>query len=363
MNNIKLYKKDSAGKIRVWSVEADYANECLIIEHGVLGGEIVTKEEFIDEGKAGRDIDEQLDSRLQSRANKKMDLGYVDSIEKANGPLRNAIGFLMPMKAQPTVDKHLRVKEKLINQVDWSNAFVQRKYNGLRCLITQTEDGLVAYTRGGKYITTISHILDGMILPLNATIDGELYCHGTPLQTINSWAKRKQPNTSKLKLLAYDMISASEFGARFSNLKELNALGPGVEIAETILVNSYKEAIGYFHQFRNEGYEGAILRHGIAGYEDGKRSKSVLKIKGWHDSEFVVVDITESKDGIAVLHMMTENGSQFKATAPGTYTEKKSVLRNKGEYIGLSVTIRFAELTNDGLPAQPVAVAWREKGE
>lgn len=36
-------------------------------------------------------------------------------------------------------------------------------------------------------------------------LDGELYCHGVNLQTINSWVKKNRPESMQIKLHLYDM--------------------------------------------------------------------------------------------------------------------------------------------------------------
>jgi len=365
MDSVELFKKDSSGTIRVWSIVIDHEMECLLITHGVLGGSLQEKEEYIEEGKASRDIDEQLESRMNSRVNKKLDNGYVKTIGETALPVTNALGLLRPMRAKPTVDKDLVFKKTLIDSIDWNNAFLQRKYNGLRCLIKNECGELIAYSRGGKRWESLGHILDCLSIPEGVTIDGELYHHGTHLQTINSWAKRKQENTLKLRFLAYDVISDESYSKRFKKLSEIClSSGDKIILAETAIVINMDGCTKYFNQFREDGYEGAIIRHGSSGYEVDKRSSSTLKLKAWFDDEFIVNDITESpRDGMAVLHMSTENGLSFKATAPGSFAEKREALRNKDEYIGFSVTIRYAEKTKDGKPAQPVAVAWRERGE
>lgn len=358
-----LYKKDGRGKMRQWSCEIDYTSECLVISHGTVDGELQEKEEYIEEGKAGRDIDEQLELKANSRINKKLDQGYVTSIDDAKGPATNTLGFLRPMTAKALMDKNLKFKNSILNSINWNTAFVQRKYDGHRCLVVHTEEeGLVAYSRGGKRIKSIEHILEGMDIPVNATLDGELYCHGEPLQRISSWVRRKQENTKRLHYVVYDMICDMPFYQRWFMLQGMN-LGENAVIAETFGVCNINEAMKLFGKFKEDGYEGAMLRHGACDYEHGKRSSSLIKIKSWLENEFVVHDISASRDGWARLHMKSKNGIEFKASAPGTIKDREYALYDKDEYIGMSVTIRYAGLTDEGVPFQPVAVAWRNLDE
>jgi DNA ligase-1 len=351
-----LFKMDSLGGIRTWKVEVDFLNCYLVIEHGKVGGSIQEKYEEVEEGKASRDIYEQVESRARSRIRNKLDMGYVESIELAKLPKRNVMGLLMPMLAHKS--------ENNLHKINWGNAWAQRKYNGHRCLITNQNGKIIAYSRKGREIESIGHIIDELSgIPENITLDGELYCHGVALQKIGSWIKRKQEDSKKLKYHVYDMVSSDAFEERLFLLREIIDEFEHVEIVPTRPVNHMEDVMEFMKIFRGEGYEGLMLRHGNYGYEDGKRSYSLLKFKEWHDIEAVVVDITESKDGWAILRCKMENGKEFSVSAPGTMQERTELLQNKDEFIGFSVNVKFAELTKDGIPFHPVATAWREEGE
>ena len=107
------------------------------------------------------------------------------------------------------------------------------------------------------------------------------------------------------------------------------------------------------------GYEGLILRQGEFGYEAGKRSASLIKVKQWLDEEFRVIEIYPSKDGWAVLLCITDKGRIFRVSAPGTMQEKTKVLLETYKYIGEWVNVEFYDWTNDGIPFHPVARYWR----
>jgi hypothetical protein len=124
-------------------------------------------------------------------------------------------------------------------------------------------------------------------------------------------------------------------------------------------VFSEEQVLIWHKTFRKEKYEGTIIRHTPAGYEDGKRSKSLLKLKDWRDEEFLVTNILPSKDGWAILECVQSNGSYFTVTAPGNMAEKQEVFACKENYIGKYVTVEFAYRTQEGIPFHPIAKAWR----
>ena len=217
---------------------------------------------------------------------------------------------------------------------------------------------IVAYTRNGKPITTIGHIMEDIQIPEGTILDGELYAHEESLQTIVSWIKREQEDTKKLRYICYDTVADVSFAERVDLLYDFDLSGY-TQVAPCYKSTSEGEAIEYFNDFRSQGYEGAILRWGAAGYEDGKRSKSLLKMKAWHDMEFEVFGVEVSKDGHGILNCKTVEGAWFKCTAPGTHKQKAHVAEFPELYIGRIVTIEYAYLTADRIPFHPVAKLWR----
>lgn len=345
----ELFMKDNNDKIRVWAISAD--DNVIVIRHGQVGGSMQFQTEVVSKGKATRSLEEQIMSRMASRISSQRDKGYRLSYdEAAKGRPTNIIGLPKPMLAKKYAD---------VKNIDFEGAIVQPKFDGNRCLI-YCENGVnKAYTRNGKPIDSITHILEDIDLTEGEIVDGELYCHEVPLQTIVSWVKRKQENTLKLKYHLYDVVSELPYTSRAEILKGIPR-GPSIIPAPSFLCGNKGTLADYFRKFRAEGYEGAILRWGNIGYEDGKRSKSLVKVKAWNDAEFLVVDIFESRDGWAILKCVTQSGDEFRVSSPGNIPFKTDVLRNKEDYIGRMVTVEYANLTMDGIPFHPIATGFRD---
>lgn len=341
-----LYIQDQKGAIREWRIGVE--DGVIIIEHGQLNGVMQQQTEVVENGKAGRTLEEQIMSRVASRINKQLDRGYSVNIEDAQNKPLNLLGLKKPMLAQKIEDI------KLTKDPFW----LQPKLDGNRMLIANRNGDIIAYSRNGKEIKTLDHIVDNISIPVNTIIDGEIYCHGERLQTIVSWAKRKQDNTRKLRYHAYDIINNDSFVERFTKLSEFN-LGESVDIVETIRINDSDSLYYKFNKYILEGYEGAIIRLDGFGYEDGKRSKSLIKMKKWFDYEFLVINIKESADGWAILTCIISNKT-FTVSAPGTMSEKIHVLNNMEDYIGKKVTVKYSQITKDGIPFHPVATGWRD---
>ncbi len=372
-----LYIRDNTGKVRYWSCRDE--PDGLEIEHGVLGGTPQYQYEAIEFGKGGRDQDEQIESRINSRVSKQLDKGYVeDRFLAENMKPMNRLGFSKPMLAKKSEDVDLRLMMS-------REFYIQSKLDGNRCLIHNDGTGLVAYTRNGKEYKTLNHITKPLvdIIPAGYTLDGELYIHGTPLQTIVSYAKRLQYNTLKLNYWCYDLISDEKFSSRYNELSGLlraDRLGPypTTRLLRTSKftpenpTNSGGSAVDLpeiLADRRKAGFEGLMFRSDWAidrghfinvGYEDGKRSGSLIKIKDWDDMEFKVTGITASADGWAILHCANPRGKPFTVSCPGDVQFKRYVLMHIELFVGKQVTVQFAYWTEDGVPFHCIAKAFRD---
>lgn len=344
-----LYMLGNDGNIREWSIAVKDFD--IVIHHGVLNGAIQEVIEEVPEGKASRTREEQIMSRVASRISRRIDMGYTRNIEDAKTRPTNRLGLYKPMLAQ-------QIKNVPKFDPD-EGVFVQRKYDGNRCIIGNVGGDIIAYSRNGKPVPAdLSHITDDLFLRDGEFIDGELYAHGEKLQTIVSWVKRTQDNTKKLKFHAYDLINSKPYDERLAQLEHMVG-GETTEVVPTYTAWSIEEVNAYHKLFRDEGYEGTIVRWSDAGYEDGKRSKSLIKVKSWLDKEFKVIGIHESKDGWAILECDLE-GKTFRVSAPGTIADKTNILKNKIEYLGRWVNVEYSMVTKDGIPFHPVAKYFRD---
>lgn len=364
MEAITLFAKDATGKLRYWSIAEE---DCVIeIEYGVVGGEPIIETEEVFEGKAGRTVEEQIMLRINSRVKKKKDAGYVNDIDVARSSKRtNSLGFAKPMLAAKFEQCSELVKD--------GEFAMQRKYDGFRCIVTKQGGQMFAYTRGGQLLTTIGHILDELKhIPEGTSLDGELYHHGWTLQKIAGSVKRDYANedSKQIQYMVYDTIESdmvySERYELISTYLELTEMAVLVPTWFELEANTIPKAL---RREREKGYEGLMLRLDVSkvgrkiqevGYEDGKRSKSLLKVKAWEDEEFLIVDKDYSEKGRPRFWCVTNDGKKFKVTPPGTVGEKESLMV---DCVGRHVKVEFANYTKDGIPFQPVATMMREKNQ
>lgn len=347
---ITLYRKNALG-IGTWSIWADGAT-IYIAHSSTLDGSPVHHTEVVQRGCQGRSIEEQVQSRVRSRISKQRDKGYVESLDEAAKGAFNQLGLLPPMLAQ-VYQGHEATNRK---------AWIQRKLNGLRCLITRQDGELIAYSRRGKPITSITEILEeaGKFVSEGDTVDGELYSHGTSLQTINSWVKRRQHMTGKIQFVMYDQMSSDTFADRHD---ELIDKVKSYEFKRVLVLPKYeyvneKERRDKFDTARAKGFEGLMIRLDGYGYESNKRSASLLKDKAVFDTEVIVKDIVLSDKGNPVC-ICDYNGKEFRTSPPGSHPERMAAYQNKHQYIGTRLTVEYREMTDDGVLFHCVGTAWR----
>lgn len=354
MKSITLYKKTATGAIQIWRIGVLLDRHALQINYGQLNGKLQEQIEVVSINKSGRSISEQIKSRALSRISKQRAKGYRNTIEEANKyENQNELNLFKPMLAQQFN------KQKSVNT---DGAILQRKLDGNRMLVTKQNGKLLAYTRNGKPIETLDHIMEQMDwLKENQTVDGEVYVHGMDLKDINSRIKRRQEGTLDLNYHIYDYIEGRSFKDRFND---------DHFVPSSKHLNIYMEPYWYyksedltkqlFNRVRQQGYEGLMMRLDNQGYQPGKRSKGLLKIKFRYDAEYPVIDIERSDKGTVVLTMRLPNGKTVNGVAPGTVGEKSHVLDNPDFYIGKLCTCSFAYLTEYGIPFHLTCDSWRD---
>jgi len=353
-SEVVLYRRHASGGIGTWRIW----NESHIIHyaHAVSegGAEQVNKEE-VEVNRSGRSLEQQIQLQVNSRISRMLDKGYKRTRDEALNGATNQLGFYNPMLAQPIEKVHVP---------DEFDGWDQIKFDGHRCLIRKDGGEVIPYSRKGKIIKAITHIVQDLapLIPEGVTMDGELYRHGWSLQKISSASKTHAPTASTLELRyqAYDVIEDLPYGDRLGILKSIFKGGQSqtAELVRTQEVHQMEEVMLHFREFREQGYEGAMLRLNLRGYEDGLRSNQLLKVKEWQDEDFLVVDIIPGKHNVAILRLDLGGGKTFDCLAPGTVSEKQATYLNKASYIRRKVTVEFACRTEDGVPFHGVALRW-----
>ena len=162
--------------------------------------------------------------------------------------------------------------------------------------------------------------------------------------------------TPKMKIEGYAIAGFDAelmgYSPKFSSEKLANKLGVDLKSIDMFEIN---EA---FAKARSAMFEGIMIRLPGYDYECGKRSRSLLKLKGLESDEGICTDVFLSEKGNPVI-TIAWNGVKFNSTPPGSHSDRDNVAFNKDKYIGSRFTFEYREITDDGLPFHAVATAWR----
>lgn len=349
--NQTVYKKDTKGKIRITTV---YVIGDIIHQVSGLQGGNKTKHSRIAKpkniGKSNETTPEEQ-AILEGKAIivKKLKEGYFETIEEAE-----AEDVVMPMLA--------KVFEAEQHKIDWTNAYVQPKLDGMRCL--DKPEGKIS--RKNTPIDTMDHIVVRRPGLAKFAVDGELYAHGLSFQENISLIKRLRPESKEVKHHVYDVVSDLPFVDRYALLKAVVDLSENLELVPTYKVTSLQQVKEFHERFIAEGYEGTMIRWGNEGYKVNGRSSNLLKLKQFLDETYEVVDIVPSDKNPeqGVVHCKMPDGAKFNGVTFGCgmkfpHKEREEILINKKKYIGQMAEVRFFEFTDDGLPRFPVCVGFR----
>lgn len=351
--------------IQTGSVGAGWA---VITRKGYLGGtyqEDVSVAEPKNSGRANETTPEQQALlEATSKFNKLKDKGYKEvsgnpTLQELKKVLSRVSGTdsqgnLLPMLAQKKIEKIT------------FPGYLQRKYDGVRCLIGYRNGELTMRSRNGKFFKNLEHILEDVRdLPLGYQLDGELYCHDRALQDIVSMAKKKQEANKLIKFRAYDIIIPDlPYKERYKELKRVVlASGDNISFTSTRVVYSWDEVHEYCDRWIAAGYEGGMWRDPNTPYEPGTRSWGLIKVKRFLEEDFEIVGINEATGrdaGTGVFVCKTKRNIHFDVRPMGSRELRKDYLNRFNFYKGKLLTIRFQSWTNEGKPFHARGIVVRD---
>ncbi len=119
---------------------------------------------------------------------------------------------------------------------------------------------------------------------------------------------------------------------------------------------------GYYENYLNDGYEGQMIRLD-EGYEN-KRSKRLLKRKEFIDEEYEILGVVEGEGNRAgtagFMEFSSKGGKSFRSNIKGDFGYLGELLKKKKSLIGKKATIKYFNLTPDGIPRFPYVTAIRD---
>ena len=396
-----LYKRSKTGAIQYYKVIVHTGDmgTTIVKESGQLGTtNPVFHRESVTQGKnigKANETTPQQQAELQAKSDwqKKMDEGYKSledlGIGHQNGGVHHGLFTIndivqVPAKSLQEVlestlprfntDASGNIKPMLAK--DYTKVknikfpvLVQRKLDGVRCLLILNKDGMQFLSRSGKVYDTLGHIeqtiptLDSKMYPI--ILDGEIYSDELNFQEIVSAVKALKPSSAQLKYRVYDVVNGDMQNERikFAEYMVSHINSNHIQSVETLHVFNMQEVKDLHDRFVQEGYEGAMIRIPSGKYGQGQRSSDLLKVKEFDETEFrhVAWEFGQrEEDLIAVCH--TLSGIEFRAKMQGTREQKKHILDLYPEYNPKRVlTVKhFGYTDNTDIPRFPIGKAIRD---
>jgi ATP-dependent DNA ligase len=241
---------------------------------------------------------------------------------------------------------------------------VQPKLDGTR-MVGISGKGL--YSRNRKAYPHLEHIRAELdMLPAGTTLDGELYSQTLTFQEIVATVKNEtlQPRQTFIKFYVYDMINGENFITRSFVLQNIFAMHKFQHLVLVKTEECANEAAmkDKHNEYVKEGYEGCMLRNKTGLYSNA-RSVHLQKYKEFFDMECRIVGFKEgegAEEGCVIWICETEDKKQFACRPRGTREERQELFATGAEHVGKMLTVRYQEMTDDGLLRFPVGIAIRD---
>lgn len=359
-----LYKRDSKGKVRIWTMEVGYNNDNeagIRTISGLVDGQKVTSAWNLTEAKnVGRSnattAKTQAEFEAQAEWTKNVDKDYFVDV--------NAIDSYTAFKPMLAHD---------FTKTPVTSGITQPKLDGIRMVVNTR--GL--YSRSNKEIVAVPHIAEALADFVKdhptVTLDGELYNHElkdnfqkiTSLvrKTVNLGADELAESKELVQYHIYDMFDSANpdmtFMQRYNwiqkNVHLVNKKAVGIHLVASAICETTEEIDVMYGEYTTAGYEGQMVRQDTV-YEN-KRSKGLLKRKEFITEEYEVVQVHEGQGNWAGyakrLTLKMPNGTTFSSGIRGSQAKLKELLENPN--IDWA-TCRYFELSNDGIPRFPVTI-------
>lgn len=235
--------------------------------------------------------------------------------------------------------------------------------------LSEKLDGVRAFYKNGKFISRQGNVFpapEWFIKGLeNETLDGELWLARKKFsETISIVKTASNALNDSWNQITYCIFDAPEqpgpFEDRIKYCRNLLEKFPQkhIRVLDQTICKSVEHLKEMLKSVESLGGEGLMLREPGSLYEEG-RSNTLLKVKSFFDIEAEVTGYVPGKGKYKGLTGGLEckllNGVEFKVGS-GLSDEE----RRNPTLVGSLITIRYQELSKDGVPRFPVFVAKRD---
>lgn len=376
-----LYKINKNGQISSWHIEIIPSNDgqmyTVVTKHGLIDGKQNVHEHAITEGKAKKTVLEQATQFANRKWTDKKDkeLFTTDpSPHSLSNSLSHSLSHNSSMSVRPMLAKTWTFPVSFPFP-----AYVQIKYDGLRCISRLKEGAAYMESRTGSPFIHFLQLKDEITQLLSQhglILDGELFTDQIPFEEINGLCRLKTvpkdmaPLLNKIEYHIYDCIDTARpqlgFEERMRLLENIFSASPTVMLCKrvnTYPVTNANEVKTFHDRFVQQGHEGVMIRTKEGPYEINKRSAHLQKYKEFDEDEFEIVGFHEGtgdEQGLVLWNCITKDGKPFSVRPKGTFVLRRQLFLDAGQHVGKQLTVKYQGLSEDGVPRFPVGKDIRE---
>lgn len=260
---------------------------------------------------------------------------------------------------------------------------VQEKIDGLNCQMNP--DGVFTNKHGSTNMKLTSNLIEeSKTIKTKYPLVGELFIEGLFITKMAGIKNADNKQGYEFDFIIFDCISDEPVEKRLEYISQFKT--KSIRAIEHKLMNK-SEIKKFYKEVTDRSGEGLMLRIPGSKYEQGKKSKNIIKLKPRFEEEFEVIGFEEiqtgKKKGCSMLECTTteksalnsrrvkrhencvNNNKTFKVTYPRNEDEAREFTRKvkSGEIdpVGMELVIHFDKYTEDWAPFQPVAHRLVEK--
>lgn len=258
---------------------------------------------------------------------------------------------------------------------DWNNWVAQYKFDGQRCIIYNTENGVKHYSRGKVMdIYNIPHITSQFEeLPYNTYLDGELYLHGTSLQNIRKGITNGDSFNKAIEFHVFTIFYSDKtppLSERMETLKEYKEnykYSKKIVFVDSFKMNSRKEMELLMTTAIGKGYEGLMLKK-LTGTYVHADTNNVVKYKYKYEMEVELIGTELAENGEHKGSIMficktsfNDGNKTFRVTPSYPLAERREIAKKfkkqstKDKYLGQMITITYMGLSDEKIPQHTFA--------
>lgn len=380
---IPLYKLSPTGSMSVWQIGFDGIDH-LEISYGYDDGVISTDRVEIKLDTSGRNMCEQAlrDARQYYK------LKYREGYQPAGS-------------TTPPLVKAMKGHEYKQNLVKIWPVYTQPGLSGVR-MLCQDNGARTIVMRSvlNNPYTHLTHIENELkdffpYLPRYCVLDGELYNHNMDFTTLKSAVKTVKCIHPRLREIQYwisDINYEDSEGTPFEkrctllinafrkyiqdkspigSAEDISVLPQTFIIVPTRIARDHEEMLQQHAQYVGVGHDGIMIKKISNQYIPGSKvyneslyragkCNHILKYKEFIDEIAIILNVTQTEEterGLCIFNVQDIRGNTFNVRMRGNLNHRKHGVNDQHSVIGKEMTIRYQDLSINGVPNIPIGIA------